>query len=47
MIALASVAVSTGTIAAGHVSTNYAIPHDVINNGVDDMSSTNFKLSLK
>ena len=45
LIALASVAFSTATIAAGQISTNYAIPRDVINNGVADMSSTNFKLS--
>ena len=45
LVALASVAFSTATIAAGQISTNYAIPRDVINNGVADMSSTNFKLS--
>ena len=45
LVALVSVAVSTATIAAGQISTNFAIPRDVINNGVADMSSTNFKLS--
>ena len=45
LIALAGVAVSTATIAAGQISTNHAIPRDVINNGVADMSSTNYKLS--
>ena len=45
LVALASVAVSTAMIAAGQISTNFAIPRDVINNGVADMSSTNYKLS--
>ena len=45
LVALASVAFSTATIAAGQTSTNFAIPRDVINNGVADMSSTNYKLS--
>ena len=44
LVALASVAFSTATIAAGQTSTNFAIPRDVINNSVADMSSTNFRL---
>ena len=36
---------STLASGAGQISTNYAIPRDVINNGVADMSSTNFRLS--
>ena len=45
LVALASMAVSTATVAAGQISTNFAIPRDVVNNGVADMSSTNFRLS--
>ncbi len=45
LVALASVAVSTAMIAAGQISTNFATSRDVINNGVADMSSTNYKLS--
>ena len=43
--AVTGLAISTATLAAGQSSTNYAIPRDVINNGVADMSSTNFRLS--
>ena len=45
LVALASVAFSTATIAAGQISTNFATSRDAINNGVADMSSTNYKLS--
>ena len=44
-LACVCLAASTFTWAAGQISTNYAIPRDVINNGVADMSSTNYKLS--
>ena len=44
-LACVCLAASTFTCAAGQISTNYAIPRDVINNGVADMSSTNFRLS--
>ncbi len=37
--------VSTLTWSAGQTSTNFAIPRDTINSGVDNLSSTNFVLS--
>jgi len=45
LLAVAGCVVSGAGYAAGQASTNFAIPHDAINNGVAGMSSTNFALS--
>lgn len=44
-LGIAALTISSAAFAAGQSSANFVIPRDAINNGVGQMSSTNFSLS--